>query len=383
MHAASCIAAVTGAWQYEGGGAFHNNGAIYHWRKSLIEGLDAFDKSIRQLDQSQIGRVLTGDQEALRRGGPVKALFIQSTNPMSVAPEQTLVKQGFAREDLFTVVHEQFMTDTAKMADFVLPATMFTEHDDLYQGGGHQYLGLGPKLIDPPGECRSNHEVICDLAHRVGAEHEGFGMTSRAIIDWTLQKSKWGTLGELEEKGYIDAQPGFEDAHFRKGFAWPDGKFRFKPDWPNVPFGGGRVSGPIEDMPIYPDHWAVSEKVTSEYPFRLATSPARNYLNSTFTETATSKTREGEPTVLIHPDDAALYQIADQSYVALFNARGTVRLKAKLFDGIKRGVLVAESIWPNSAYADGNGINTLVGADSPAPFGGAAFHDNSVGLRAL
>ena len=383
MHAASCIAAVTGAWQYEGGGAFHNNGAIYHWRKSLIEGLDAFDKSIRQLDQSQIGRVLTGDQEALRSGGPVKALFIQSTNPMSVAPEQTLVKQGFAREDLFTVVHEQFMTDTAKMGDFVLPATMFTEHDDLYQGGGHQYLGLGPKLIDPPGECRSNHEVICDLAHRVGAEHEGFGMTSRAIIDWTLQKSKWGTLGELEQKGYIDAQPPFEEAHFRKGFAWPDGKFRFKPDWPNVPFGGGRVSGPIEDMPIYPDHWAVSEKVTSEYPFRLATSPARNYLNSTFTETATSKTREGEPTVLIHPDDAAQYQIADQSYVALFNARGTVRLKAKHFDGIKRGVLVAESIWPNSAYADGNGINTLVGADSPAPFGGAAFHDNSVGLRAL
>ena len=383
MHAASCIAAVTGAWQYEGGGAFHNNGAIYHWRKSLIEGLDAFDKSIRQLDQSQIGRVLTGDQEALRGGGAVKALFIQSTNPMSVAPEQTLVKQGFAREDLFTVVHEQFMTDTAKMADFVLPATMFTEHDDLYQGGGHQYLGLGPKLIDPPGECRSNHEVICDLAHRVGAEHEGFGMTSRAIIDWTLQKSKWGTLGELEEKGYIDAQPPFEEAHFRKGFAWPDGKFRFKPDWPNVPFGGGRVSGPIDDMPTYPDHWAVSEKVTSEYPFRLATSPARNYLNSTFTETATSKTREGEPTVLIHPDDAAQYQIADQSYVALFNARGTVRLKAKHFDGIKRSVLVAESIWPNSAYADGNGINTLVGADSPAPFGGAAFHDNSVGLRAL
>ena len=383
MHAASCIAAVTGAWQYEGGGAFHNNGAIYHWRKSLIEGLDAFDTSIRQLDQSQIGRVLTGDIDALRGGGPVKALFIQSTNPMSVAPEQTLVKQGFAREDLFTVVHEQFMTDTAKMADFVLPATMFTEHDDLYQGGGHQYLGLGPKLIDPPGECRSNHEVICDIAHRVGAEHEGFGMTSRAIIDWTLQKSKWGTLEELEEKGYIDAQPGFEDAHFRKGFAWPDGKFRFKPDWPNVPFGGGRVSGPIDDMPIYPDHWAVSEKVTSEYPFRLATSPARNYLNSTFTETTTSKAREGEPTVLIHPDDAAHHQIADQSYVVLFNARGTVRLKAKHFDGIKRGVLVAESIWPNSAYADGNGINTLVGADSPAPFGGAAFHDNSVGLRAL
>ena len=381
MHAASCIAAVTGAWQYEGGGAFHNNGSIYHWRKSLIEGLDLLDPKIRSMDQSQIGRVLTGDQDALRGGGPVKALFIQNTNPMSVAPEQTLVRQGFERDDLFTVVHEQFMTDTARMADIVLPATMFTEHDDLYQGGGHQYLGLGPKLIDAPGECRSNHELICDLAHRLGAEHKGFEMSAREMIDWTLQQSKWGTLEELERNKFIDAQPAFEDAHFTKGFAWKDGKFRFKPDWPNVPFGSGRQSGPIDTMPEFPDYWDVSEKVTAAYPFRLATSPARNYLNSTFTETPTSKSREGEPTVLIHPDDAANYAIADQSYVKLFNDRGEVCLKAKYFIGLKRGVLVAESIWPNSAYADWQGINTLVGADSPAPFGGAAFHDNSVGLR--
>ena len=381
MHAASCIAAVTGAWQYEGGGAFHSNSGIFHWRKSLIEGLDLLDPKIRSMDQSQIGRVLTGDETALRGGGPVKAIFIQNTNPMSVAPEQTLVRQGFARNDLFTVVHEQFMTDTAKMADIVLPATMFTEHDDLYQGGGHQYLGLGPKLIDPPGECRSNHDLICDLAHRLEATHKGFEMSAREIIDWTLQHSGWGTLEELETKKFIDAQPPFEDAHFTKGFGWKDGKFRFKPDWPKVPFGSGRISGPIETMPEFPDHWDVSEKATHDYPFRLATSPARNYLNSSFTETPTSKAREGEPTVLIHPDDAAHNGVADQSYVTLFNHRGTVRLKAKYFDGIKRGVLVAESIWPNSAYADGQGINTLVGADSPAPFGGAAFHDNSVGLR--
>jgi anaerobic selenocysteine-containing dehydrogenase len=381
MHAASCIAAVTGAWQYEGGGTFHSNSGIFHWRKSLIEGLDLLDPKIRSLDQSQIGRVLTGDQDALRGGGPVKALFIQNTNPMSVAPEQSLVRQGFERDDLFTVVHEQFMTDTAKMADIVLPATMFTEHDDLYQGGGHQYLGLGPKLIDAPGECRSNHELICDLAHRLGAKHKGFEMSAREMIDWTLQQSKWGTLEELERDKFIDAQPAFEDAHFTKGFGWKDGKFRFKPDWPNVPFGSGRQSGPIDTMPEFPDYWDVSEKATAAYPFRLATSPARNYLNSTFTETPTSKSREGEPTVLIHPDDAANYAIADQSYVKLFNDRGEVRLKAKYFIGLKRGVLVAESIWPNSAYADGQGINTLVGADSPAPFGGAAFHDNSVGLR--
>ena len=132
--------------------------------KSLIEGHDAIDHRIRVLDQSKIGRILTGDAEALRGGGPVKAMLIQNTNPMTVAPEQALVRQGFAREDLFIVVHEQFMTETAQMADIVLPATMFMEHDDLYYGGGHQHISVGAKLIEPPGECRSNHEVLQGLA---------------------------------------------------------------------------------------------------------------------------------------------------------------------------------------------------------------------------
>src|SRR5579862_4537355 len=160
MHAASCIPAVTGAWQYEGGGAFFNNAAIWRFNESIIEGHDAIDRSTRVLDQSRIGRILTGDAEALAGGGPIKAMLIQNTNPVTVAPEQTLVRQGFAREDLFMAVHEQFMTETAAMADIVLPATMFMEHDDLYYGGDHQHISVGRKLIDPPGECRSNHEVL-------------------------------------------------------------------------------------------------------------------------------------------------------------------------------------------------------------------------------
>ena len=121
------------------------------------------------------------------------------------------------------------------MADVVLPATMFLEHDDVYQGGGHQYIMLGPKLLEAPGECRSNHDVICGLAKRVGAEHPGFAMSPREIIDWTLQKSGWGTLAELEEKKWIDCQPEFDKAHYIDGFGYPDKKFRFKPDWPNMP----------------------------------------------------------------------------------------------------------------------------------------------------
>ena len=111
MHAASCIAAVTGAWKYEGGGAFHNNGAIYGWDKSLIEGLDVRDPDVRLLDQTRIGPVLTGNPADLQGGPPVTAMLIQNTNPMMVAPEHLLVRAGFEREDLFACVHEQFMTD--------------------------------------------------------------------------------------------------------------------------------------------------------------------------------------------------------------------------------------------------------------------------------
>ena len=381
MHAASCIPAVTGAWQLEGGGAFHNNADIYQLDKTLIEGLDSHDRSVRMLDQSRIGAILTGDREALQGGGPVMSLIIQNTNPVSVAPDQTKVKQGFAREDLFVCVHEQFMTETARMADIVLPATTFLEHDDVYRGGGHQYIILGPKLVEPPGECRNNHDVIAALAKRVGASHLGFDMTPRQLIDQMLQVSKRGTLAELEANRWIDCQPPFQKAHYLDGFAWPDGKFRFKPDWPTVPFRSPYQCGPVADMPGLPDYWDSIEAADGKHPFRLATSPARGFLNSTFNETPTSIANEKRPTVMIHPDDAAASGIGDGDFVVLGNTRGEVRLHARLFDGVRRGVLIAESIWPKSAYADGCGINSLTGADAIAPYGGAAFHDNKVWVR--
>jgi anaerobic selenocysteine-containing dehydrogenase len=381
MHAASCIAAVTGAWQLEGGGAFHNNADIYKLDKTTIEGLDAHDSSVRMLDQSRIGAILTGDREALQDGGPVTAMIIQNTNPVSVAPDQNKVKQGFAREDLFVCVHEQFMTETAKVADIVLPATTFLEHDDVYRGGGHQYIILGPKLVEPPGECRSNHEVIAGLAKRVGATHAGFDMNPRQLIDQMLQVSKRGTLAELEANRWIDCQPPFRQSHYLDGFPWPDGKFRFKPDWPTVPFRSPYHCGPVTDMPGLPDHWTSIEQADDAHPFRLATSPARGFLNSTFNETPTSLAQEKRPTVMIHPDDAQALGISDGNYVVLGSPRGEVRLHAALFAGVRRGVLIAESIWPNAAYADGCGINTLTGADTIAPYGGAAFHDNKVWVR--
>jgi len=363
-----------------GGGAFFNNAAIWNFNESAIEGHDAIDPTTRWLDQSRIGRILTGDAEALKGGPPVKAMLIQNTNPMTVTPEQTLVHQGFAREDLFIAVHEQFLTETAAMADVVLPATMFMEHDDLYYGSGHQHISVGPKLIDPPGECRSNHQVIQALARRLNAVHPGFEMTPRELIDVTLKKSGHGDIESLEADIWRDIQPDFRTSHYLDGFAHADKKFHFKADWAHPTFGKPGL-GPWQQMPSLPDHWTIIEEADEAHPFRLATSPSRSFLNTSFNETPSSIAREGEPSVMIHPEDAAAFGIADGEAVTLGNTRGETTLTARLFDGLRRGVLIAESIQPNKAHIGGRGINMLTGAEEVAPVGGAAFHDNKVWIR--
>ena len=381
MHAASSIATVLGSWQHEGGGAFHNNGAIYQLDKSMVEAHDAVDPAVRRLDQSRIGAVLCGDEDALFGGPPVTAMLIQNTNPVVVAPEQDRVRAGFAREDLFVAVHEQVMTETARMADIVLPATMFVEHDDIYRGGGHQYVLLGPKLVDAPGEALENHVVLGEIGKRVGARHPGFEMTAREHIDWMVAAS--GLDAEtLNREGWVDCQPAFAEAHYTDGFAHADGKFHFAPDWAATPAPNAGPMGPVAAMPKFPDHWETIEAATEAEPFRLVTAPARSFLNSTFNETPHSRRREGVPTVMIHPDDAAPLGIGNGARVALSNVRGTVHLAAELFAGVRRGTLVAEGLHSNDAFEDGRGINVLTGADPVAPYGGAAFHDNRVSLRA-
>ena len=382
MHAAASVPTVLGAWQHEGGGAFHNNGAIFHWDRGLIEGLDAPGRHTRILDQSRIGPILTGDRRDLGDGPPVMGIFLQNTNPAMVAPELNKVHAGFRREDLFLCVHEQFMTETAKFADVVLPATMFLEHTDLYQGGGHQHILLGPKVIDAPEGCRSNHDVICELAKRLGAEHRGFGMSPEEIIDETLKNSGWGGIDELREKRWFDVQPDFEEAHFLGGFGHPDGKFRFRPDWSGCGPKGFAPDGAPGNMPAFPDYWGHEDRATADRPFRMTTSPARNFLNSSFTETPTSKKRENRPTVKIAAADAERLGVADGDLVRLSNGNGTVRLHAEVFDGLREGVVVVESVWPNAAFVDGIGINALTSAEPGAPVGGGLFHDTAVAVEA-
>ena len=231
MHAASCLPAVTGAWRHRGGGALFSNGDLYPINRTLIEGLDAHRPGVRELDMSRIGPVLTGDPRDLGDGPPVTAMIVQNTNPAAVAPESVKVREGLALEDLFLCVHEQFLTETAAFADIVLPATTFLEHDDIYVGGGHTFLQVARPVVDAPGECRSNHAVICDLAARLGAEHPGFAMTARELIDATLAASGLPDSEAIVAGGGHDCAIPFEEAHYQNGFAWPDGRFRFAPDW--------------------------------------------------------------------------------------------------------------------------------------------------------
>ncbi|HXZ02238.1 MAG TPA: molybdopterin oxidoreductase family protein [Stellaceae bacterium] len=376
LFATSCLPAVTGAWQYEGGGALYaNGGGIYKLDRGLIEGLDAVDPSTRILDQSRIGPVLTGDRRDLGDGPPVTALLIQNTNPMVVAPESNAVRRGFSRDDLFTCVHEQFLTETAAMADIVLPATTMLEHDDIYTAGAHTFLQVARKVVEPFAEARSNHFVICTLAKRLGAEHPGFHLTEWEIIDRTLAASRLPDAATIYGKGGHDLALPFATAHFLDGFGHADKRFHFEADW-------AAIGANHEALPPLPDHVAVIDRADGEHPFRMVAPPARSFLNTSFNNLPSSLGREGRPTVRVHPDDLAALGLGDGARVRLGNRRGTVVLQARAFDGLQRGVLVVEGIWPNHAFEEGIGINALVSADPGLPNGGAVFHDTAVWLRA-
>ena len=381
MHAALCIPAVSGAWRHRGGGAFHSNSGTWKLDKSLITGT-GMGKAGRELDMSEIGKVLTGDAKALKQGGPVKALFIQNTNPMNVSPEQGLTRAGFGRDDLFTVVHEQFMTETAEMADIVLPATMFLEHNDYYTRGGHTRVLFGPKLVEAPGECRSNFEVVNELLRRLGIDDASLHLTDRQMVAETFRKSRYPDLDEVAKTGFVERARPDDEARFANGFGWSDKKFRFRPNWQGAADRKGYLwtIDPAE-APKMVDWWDINEKTSPQVPFRLATSPSRGFLNSTFSETAGSQKRQPTPTVLIRADDAAAHGIAEGAKVRLGNHRGAVELTAHIFEGMQKGVLIAEGIHPNKAHGTGQGINTLIGSDQVPPFGGVAFHDAAVWIK--
>ncbi len=374
LFAVTCLPTVTGAWAYEGGGALQSNHGLLPLDRTLLEGLDILDPSTRRLDQSRIGPILTDDRRDLGDGPRVTALFIQNTNPMVVAPESGLVRQGFARDDLFVCVHEQFMTETAAMADIILPATTFLEHDDFYTAGAHTYLQLSRAILPPYAECRSNHDVVCALAKRLGARHLGFEMAPLELIDGTLRASGLPGVAEFPEDGWLDCCPAFKTHHFLDGFGHADKKFHFRADWASLGHDHAK-------LPAFPDHVAVTDDGDPDRPFRLVAAPSRSFLNTSFNNTPSGTAREGRPTALIHPSALADLCVSDGDRVRVGNNKGSVVVHARAFDGLQKRVVIVEGIWPNHAFEEGIGINLLTSADPGLPRGGAVFHDTSVWLR--
>ena len=373
LFAVSCLPAVTGAWAHEGGGALYSNLGLVAIDHTLIEGLDRLDPTIRILDQSRIGPVLTGDPRDLGNGPPVTALFVQNTNPMVVAPESRLVHRGFARSDLFVCVHEQFMTETAAMADIVLPATTFLEHDDLYLGGAHTYLQLGRAVLPPYAECRSNHDVINGLAERLGARHPGFAMSAVELIDRTLQLS--GLPG-------VDELPG-------RGSARLLSAFRGRPFSRRLPAGRQEVSFPrrlVGDRAGIRKVAGVSRSCRGDRRrrSRAAVPPGRRTLalvpQYELQQHAVEHRPRG-PADRPGPSRGACRAGArDGDRVRVGNRQGSLVVHARGLAGMQKRVVIVEGLWPNHAFEEGIGINLLTSADPGLPRGGAVFHDTSVWL---
>lgn len=374
MHAASCLPAVTGAWKHLGGGALYSNSGMYEVDFTAIRGLDVVDLNTRELDQSRIGPVLTNDKHDLQAKGPIKAILVQSTNPMVVAPESNLVRQGFERNDLFICVHEQFMTETAAMADLVLPATMFLEHDDIYLGGGHTHIQLSRKIIEPPGECRSNHWLINQLGQQLGSTHPSFNMGELQLMQHTVEASDSINWNDLWRDNWVDCAVPFDEAHYLNGFGHADGKFHFRHGWDEL------LLGKVNCSP-FADHLDITDPTTAKQRWRLVTAPARHFLNTTFTEAPFSLRLEKQPDLMMHPKDCLALGLSNGDLVEVGNQKGAVKLPIKVFEGLQQGTVVCESIWPNKAFSGNVGINALTSAEAGLPFGGAVFHDTSVWLK--
>ncbi len=376
MHAVTCIPTLRGSWKYKGGGAFYSNGGIYKIDKTLIEGLNFKKQAMRQLDQSRIGPVLNNDESALINDIPIKGLFIQNTNPLVVAPDTNKVRKGFRRKDLFVCVHEQFMTETARYADLLLPATSFVEHNDFYISGGHQHLTYGPKLINEIGLSWSNHKLINKLGKSLGGDPKIFSLSEENIIDQTLKISNLGTLDQLKKAKFLDLQPSYKKANFINGFGHKDKKFHFSPEW--------KKSDPEFNKNFqFPDHYPLIEKKTKRHPFKLITAPAHNFLNTSFTETISSLKIEKKPTLKLHPDDMIKLKISEDELVEIGNERGSIKIHIEKFPGVIRGVTICEGIWPNEYFIGNLGVNALVGADRPEPAGGGVFHDVAIWIKKI
>jgi len=369
----ACLPALTGAYADPHGGALLSSGEAGGFDFSVLERPDLLPRPApRVVNMIQLGRALTDPALA----PPVKALYVYSSNPAAVCPNQTLVLEGLAREDLFTVVHEQVLTDTAHYADLVLPATTSMEHEDLYRSYGQFTLQLALPVLPPQGEALSNWEVCARLAKALGVAEAHYATSVDALIR------------EFLARGAATARTITYEQLRRDGWARLDLPRPYMPFAHGAPTPSGRVEFYSETMarqgrPALPTYVPLTEgperpELLRRFPLQCIVPPNRFFLNSSFSQSELLRRRQKTPTVMLAVADAAARGIGDGDPVRVESARGAARFTAQVTDATRPGVVVVEGVWWHRFHPGGRSVNVLTDDRVTDMGGGPAFHSNLV-----
>ncbi len=374
----ACLPALTGAYAHPAGGALLSSAGAFGLRSEALERADLMPRPApRVINMIRLGRALTDPD--LRP--PVKALYVYNANPASVVPNQELVRQGLRRDDLFTVVHEQHLTDTTDYADLVLPATTSMEHSDLYKSYGHFYLQLARPVIAPEGESRSNWEVMRRLARALGLRDPHFEKDVDDLICEVLASGDPSvagiTLERLAAERSVRLAVGRPYRPFAHGAPTPSGKVEFVSE-----------SLAHEGLPALPTYVPLVEgpehaELRRRYPLQCIVPPNRFFLNSSFSQSELLRRRQRGPAVLLNPADAAVRSIRSGDPVLLRSARGQARFTAELTEDTRAGVAVVEGIWWSKHQPGGSSVNALTDDRTADMGGGPALHSNLVQVERL
>jgi anaerobic selenocysteine-containing dehydrogenase len=388
VRAITCLPALVGAWRDAAGGALLSTSGTFGINAQALERLDLIWNNPRTINMSAIGDALLGYQrvqELSVKGAPaetletldppVRAIYVYNSNPVAIAPDSRRVIAGFKREDLFTVVHEIFQTDTADYADILLPATTQLEHFDIHKAYGHIYMLINKPAIEPLGEAKPNSEVFRLLAERMGFTEDCFKDSdeeiARQAINYDHPRMRGMTFEELKERGWMRLSVPEKFAPFAEGgFPTPSGKCEF--------FSETLAKRGLDPLPTYipPRESAqTAPELAKKYPLAIISPPAHNFLNSSFANLPTFVKAEKEPHLEIHPSDAAERGVKDGDRVRVFNDRGEFKLKARVSEKARPGVVVALSVWWKKLTSDGCNANDVTSQGLTDLGAGATFYD--------
>jgi anaerobic selenocysteine-containing dehydrogenase len=395
IRAITCLPALIGAWRHVGGGTMEMPIWEFPTLFDRICRPDWIKPGTRVINELKLGAALTGEMPL---DPPIKSLFVYNSNPVSQAPAQAKIVRGLLRDDLFTVVSELFITDTARYADIVLPATMQAEQLDIMVTWGHLYLMLNMPAIPAPGECVPNVELFRRLAKTMGFDDDYWDRTDEEMLldfyDWSAPQLKGITLDLLKERGYMRLNVGMPNEraqHADGNFPTPSGKCEFKsslaekgnfviPVWRSM-YDGFQPSEPIDPLPDFIPPYespASSPDLAQRYPLSIVSPKPHAFLNTQYANETPKQQRQGQQKVFIHPRDAAARAINAGDLVRVFNERGSFEAPAELTEDVMPGLVMANvGYWLNANRSD-TAVNSI-SSDMSSEMGNAgSFSDNLV-----